>query len=155
MIARMWLDRCMKTHTLCQPPAMPDLSTTPTTGFRQLRPENPRPERFRELPTRVLDVRALDTPSGIRLVDGAGRFGSYVTLSHVWGQLHIIITKKATIQDRRTCIKIEDLSNTFRDAVEITRQIGVSYLWIDSLCMSFRPRRFKSNSNYDSRHYPR
>jgi len=34
-----------------------------------------------------------------------------------------------------TRIFIDDLSNTFRDAVRITRELGGRYLWIDSLCI--------------------
>ncbi|KAF3000634.1 hypothetical protein E8E14_004758 [Neopestalotiopsis sp. 37M] len=29
----------------------------------------------------------------------------------------------------------DSLPNTFRDAIEVTRQLGVRYLWIDSLCI--------------------
>jgi hypothetical protein len=34
-----------------------------------------------------------------------------------------------------TRIFIDDLSNTFRDAVRITRELAGRYLWIDSLCI--------------------
>jgi hypothetical protein len=32
-------------------------------------------------------------------------------------------------------IKVDDLPKTFRDAVDVTRRLGVTYLWIDSLCI--------------------
>ncbi|CAI0651642.1 unnamed protein product [Colletotrichum noveboracense] len=42
-------------------------------------------------------------------------------------------TKKATINQRRQCAFLKDLSQTFRDAVITSRALGVRYLWIDSL----------------------
>jgi hypothetical protein len=30
---------------------------------------------------------------------------------------------------------VQDLPKTFRDAIEVTRQLGKRYLWIDSLCI--------------------
>lgn len=32
-------------------------------------------------------------------------------------------------------LKVDDLPATFRDAVGVTRAIGIPYLWIDSLCI--------------------
>lgn len=32
-------------------------------------------------------------------------------------------------------IHVADLPRTFRDAVQVTRSLGVRYLWIDSLCI--------------------
>ncbi|KAF4421451.1 hypothetical protein CFRS1_v011563 [Colletotrichum fructicola] len=78
---------------------------------------------------------AKSCPSGLRLVDGAGRFGPYITLSHCWGKSTIITTKQATITQRRQYVLLEDLSQTFRDAVISSRALGIRYLWIDSLCI--------------------
>jgi hypothetical protein len=113
LLAGIWLRRCLALHPLCA------ISTHP----------NP------PLPTRVLDVGAGSSSSlGIRLVDGVGRHGPYVTLSHVWGRSRIITSTTSTIEQRRIGIPLSDLSRTFRDAVKVIRQLSVRYLWIDSLC---------------------
>jgi hypothetical protein len=109
---RLWLRRCLSSHLLC----------TIVT------PSDP------PLPTRVLDVTAFEAPSRIQLVDGSGRRGKYITLSHVWGKLRIITSKVETLSLRRNYIELDELSQTFRDAVELTRKLSVKYLWIDSLC---------------------
>ena len=35
----------------------------------------------------------------------------------------------------RQAISMSDLTQSFRDAIEITRQIGARCIWIDSLCI--------------------
>ncbi|KAE9569388.1 hypothetical protein CGMCC3_g14510 [Colletotrichum fructicola] len=112
-LAASWAKRCLATHPSCS------LVTNPLAP----------------LPSRVLDVMAKSCPSGLRLVDGAGRFGPYITLSHCWGKSTIITTKQATITQRRQYVLLEDLSQTFRDAVISSRALGIRYLWIDSLCI--------------------
>ncbi|KIX95530.1 uncharacterized protein Z520_08650 [Fonsecaea multimorphosa CBS 102226] len=85
------------------------------------------------LPTRVLDVNGQgDT---IRLVETTDQRGHYVALSHCWGLSHRITTTKKTYADHREGIPLEDLPATFQQAVTITRELGVPYLWIDSLCI--------------------
>ncbi|KAL8853687.1 MAG: hypothetical protein Q9221_001498 [Calogaya cf. arnoldii] len=61
----------------------------------------------------------------------------YTALSHCWGSClrdrkiltqHNISAWKRAIQD-------SDLMQTFKDAVKVTRELGIQYLWIDSLCI--------------------
>lgn len=64
----------------------------------------------------------------------------YVALSHCWGDLSVE-EKKAhcTTQDnigqRLKGFNLSALPKTFQDAVEVTRELGILYLWIDSLCI--------------------
>ncbi|KAK4108975.1 HET-domain-containing protein [Canariomyces notabilis] len=44
-------------------------------------------------------------------------------------------TTKATLASRLEKIHPDELSKTFRDALEITRGLGLRYIWIDSLCI--------------------
>lgn len=114
LMAGLWLKKCLGQHALCA------LSTN----------ASPR------LPTRVLDVSYDCGPQGnIRLVNGAERHGPYVALSHVWGKSRIITTLCSNMEQRREGIPLDLLSQTFRDAVHITRKLSLQYLWIDSLCM--------------------
>lgn len=59
----------------------------------------------------------------------------YATLSHSWGNHVQIQTTTDTKPEFEACISEELLTRTFRDAVAITRSLGIRYLWIDSLCI--------------------
>jgi hypothetical protein len=108
-----WLSQCLSSHEFCI------ISTNPSPP----------------LPSRILDVQASESADGLCLCSGDGRHGSYVTLSHVWGEAQVITTTLSTIQARMANIEISDLSQTFQDAVDVARNMNVQYLWIDSLCI--------------------
>ncbi|KAH6879455.1 heterokaryon incompatibility protein-domain-containing protein [Thelonectria olida] len=88
-------------------------------------------ERFR--PSRLLYLEnnsvcvhtAHDMPKRLR----------YLTLSHCWGKLHIIRLMEFNVDDFPQNIPFSYLPKTFQDAIRITRRLGFSYLWIDSLCI--------------------
>jgi hypothetical protein len=97
------------------------------------------------LPTRLLyvgDVGDRDyTQESIRLVHGPEATSQqYVALSHCWGQLQsekkmMFCTTQDNIRRRLQGFSVSELPKTFRDAVIVTRELGVPYLWIDSLCI--------------------
>jgi hypothetical protein len=58
-----------------------------------------------------------------------------MALSHCWGTSTPIITTCDTINDRMKGIKFEEMTKTFQDAVSVTRNLGIQYLCIDSLCI--------------------
>lgn len=86
-----------------------------------------------ELPTRIIDVG--DEGRDPRLVDGAGRYSQYATLSHCWGDVPTIKTETESIRLRRDGIPLETLPKTFCEAIQVCRKLGMPYLWIDSLCI--------------------
>jgi hypothetical protein len=68
--------------------------------------------------------------------------GPYFCLSHVWGDsTRLAIQRKAdrlllnkeTLSILRSGLALSVLPQTFQDAVSVTRQLGVRFLWIDSL----------------------
>lgn len=59
----------------------------------------------------------------------------YVTLSHSWGGEHPIKITSDNLDAYQKALPIDILPQTFKDAIEITRKIGIDYLWIDSLCI--------------------
>jgi hypothetical protein len=64
----------------------------------------------------------------------------YVALSHYWGDLSIeqkkaYYTTQDNIGQRLKGFSLSELPKTFQDAVKVTRELGVLYLWIDSLCI--------------------
>ncbi|CZR47998.1 uncharacterized protein FPRO_12608 [Fusarium proliferatum ET1] len=98
------------------------------------------PEHPPLLPRRILDVGGpgTDPKSAIRLCETEEAPGSYIALSHCWGNLeeqHSCQTKKDNIAQRLNSIEWSELPKTFQDSVIITRALGIRYLWIDSLCI--------------------
>jgi hypothetical protein len=86
------------------------------------------------LPHRVLAIYT----DHVKLVETKeGQTGCYVALSHCWGssENHPLKTTKENYAERLAGVPLEDLPKTFRDAVKITKHIGVKHLWIDSLCI--------------------
>ena len=62
----------------------------------------------------------------------------YMTLSHCWGEPDGPGPPKLTtanVNSMRNRIPVESLPRTFKDAIQIARNLNVSYLWIDSLCI--------------------
>ncbi|RMJ13787.1 hypothetical protein CDV36_006531 [Fusarium kuroshium] len=123
-IIRHWLQDCDENHGDCQ------LTHEP------------------RLPTRLIDLGSLEYPI-LRLVETlhgeVAPNSQYIALSHRWGD---------TSKHRPFCTRLKDTSGrghdlecfkklipfdqvpqTFRDAIETTRRLGVRYLWIDSLCI--------------------
>ena len=71
----------------------------------------------------------------IHLVDSAVT-GRYATLSYCWGPnpTHLTLTTE-NLNSFREEIRSEQLLQTFRDAIAFTRALGISYIWIDALCI--------------------
>ncbi|KAH7400299.1 heterokaryon incompatibility protein-domain-containing protein [Cadophora sp. MPI-SDFR-AT-0126] len=88
-------------------------------------------------PTRIIDVSLAATEQNVCLTTlKKDDRAQYVTLSHCWGDTSTILTTtKDTIEQRYRRIPFQDLPRTFQDAVQITRALGLRYLWIDSLCI--------------------
>lgn len=69
----------------------------------------------------------------------------YLALSHPWGDTKgfpafcTYRTEETQKGRSEAClseaIRYEDLPTTFRHAVDVTRWVGVRYLWIDSICI--------------------
>ncbi|TGO58124.1 hypothetical protein BCON_0058g00060 [Botryotinia convoluta] len=84
-----------------------------------------------QLPTRVIDV----TPNQTRIVHSNGIKAHYIALSHCWGGEIPTSTTTATLPQYQNELPFQLLPANFRDAITITRELGVQYLWIDSLCI--------------------
>jgi hypothetical protein len=82
-----------------------------------------------------LDIGHESSSQGIKLFETKGRPGRYIALSHCWGTSHRITTTQATLQAMKQGIPLSTLPRTFQEAVLISRDLGISYLWIDSLCI--------------------
>jgi hypothetical protein len=107
-----WLFTCSNHHSSCR---KPDANTL--------------------LPTRVIDVGPPDGKMEPRLLESKGLSGFYITLSHCWGGKVPLTTTCADVEERKREIPMSSLPKTFKDAVLVTRRLGIRYLWIDSLCI--------------------
>ncbi|KAF3068426.1 putative heterokaryon incompatibility protein [Daldinia childiae] len=116
-LVQSWVERCLKSHSLCQNQAI--------AGFS---------------PTRLLEIVSMSSEKTFRLVsrgeyDPAER---YVSLSHCWGPgptKDKLLLEDNTIQRLRGGLPISCLPKTFRDAFEIAERLHIRYIWIDRLCI--------------------
>ncbi|KPM36558.1 hypothetical protein AK830_g10019 [Neonectria ditissima] len=122
-ILRYWLEDCDK-HAACS-----------------LEASRPGPAR---MPTRLIDVGKKS--SNQVLVCSTRLWGKppgdivkYVALSHPWGDVkrhdHFSSTRKNIHGRIKNGIALDELPATFKDAVKVTRELGIRYLWIDSICI--------------------
>jgi hypothetical protein len=87
------------------------------------------------LPTRCLEVSA----DGFRLKETSSETGPYIALSHRWTpetELGSTTTANVALRLQENGDKWqESLPATFLDAMTLARQLGIQYVWIDSLCI--------------------
>ena len=112
-----WLQKCVQRHTTCDRPA-------------SISSEDVRPSR-------LIDVGAAEE-GRLKLclqADFPAKL-QYATLSHCWGVVQDKVNLTQTnLGAWQTIIPNEALLPTFKDAIKVTRSLGMQYLWIDSLCI--------------------
>jgi hypothetical protein len=86
-----------------------------------------------QLPSRVIDTGA--NQDEIRLFETNRCSGQYVCLSHCWGARQVLRTTSQNLVDHLQSLPWNELPETYRDAIRFTWQLGLRYLWIDSLCI--------------------
>ncbi len=115
-----WMGECLNSHTKCF-----DIQTVAAT--RDI------------LPLRLLDLAPALHADFIRL-ESSEPFPSqntiYVTLSHCWGGHCKTTLTRSSLATFQAGISISTLPKTFQDAVLLTRNLGIRYLWIDALCIT-------------------
>ena len=114
-----WLNECLYSHDVC--------------GSRGRS----------ALPDRVIDLAPMDEDHDPQLKElvsvsieapGEGE-KTYVCLSHCWGEGTPLKLTRRNLNRFKEAIPRDDLPRTFKDAMAITRDIGIRFLWIDSLCI--------------------
>ncbi|KAH6711917.1 hypothetical protein BKA61DRAFT_693923, partial [Leptodontidium sp. MPI-SDFR-AT-0119] len=89
------------------------------------------------LPTRLLDLRT----KIVRLVDSCDLKASsgqqYVALSCCSGCTtpESAKTTRKTLEARRAGIELKLLPRTLKDAIHVTRSLGIPFIWINALCL--------------------
>jgi hypothetical protein len=108
-LARAWLNDCLHNHKAC------------SRGNQTM------------LPTRL--TRIDDGKLRLCLSAELSEFPKYATLSHCWGKSRILRLLSNNLPLFLRDIRYNDLSKTFRDSIDIARDLGFSFIWIDSLCI--------------------
>ena len=111
-VARGWLKDCLSSHKNCKAQS-PD----------------------QQLPKRVLDVGLNAEVNEVRLVETQGASGSWAALSYCWGGKSEFTLKTTNLESKLRSMALSDFPATLRDAVVVTRSLGIRYLWIDALCI--------------------
>ncbi|KAK0648540.1 heterokaryon incompatibility protein-domain-containing protein [Cercophora newfieldiana] len=110
-LAGSWLHECLASHEAC-------VKLTPSY-----------------MPKRIL--RVWKTVQGDYVVQLQEKVSAaqYVTLSYCWGGDQIHKTTKARVQVPDPIIDWDCLPKTIQDSVRATVDLGIDYLWVDSLCI--------------------
>ena len=85
------------------------------------------------LPTRALYIG--DGLDNVHLVEGGGKRARYICLSHCWGGVQPLKTTLSNVHHHLKSIPWAAIPRLFQDALLVTERLGVSYVWIDSLCI--------------------
>ncbi|KAI1420154.1 HET-domain-containing protein [Xylaria sp. FL1777] len=87
--------------------------------------------KLSEFPTRLIDTASVNP----KLVNSDGRRGVYAALSYCWGGETVFTLRSTTEQSFRAGQPLDQFPATLRDAIIITRALGIRYIWIDALCI--------------------
>ena len=113
-----WMGECLTSHSKCF-----DIQTV--TATRDI------------LPLRLLDLASALHPDLIKLeyTEPLPVHTVYATLSHCWGGNCKTSLTTSSLAKFQTGIDLNTLPRTFKEAVLLTRKLGIRYLWIDALCI--------------------
>jgi Heterokaryon incompatibility protein (HET)/Ankyrin repeats (many copies) len=111
-LARAWLSNCLAQHNIC----------------------NKGKEETPLLPSRIIDV-GNDTTEP-RLVMGGDQRAPYCALSYCWGDAQTFTTTKSTLKQHEMSMPLTSFPQTLRDAIIVSRELHIRYLWIDALCIN-------------------
>lgn len=111
------LDICDKTHTRCHA------------------------KRAERLPTRLLRVNGTGAAQCVQLVspgDEGLEFSKdtkFAALSYCWGEQRGFRLLKSNYESLKAVIPFDQLPGTIQDAIVVTTELGLRYLWVDALCI--------------------
>jgi hypothetical protein len=111
-IATRWLKNCVENHSSCRPPT-----------------------EFQKPPRRLLQVD--NKTQNLVLVESFADFQhvEWVSLSYCWGGEPSMKLTDESMNALKDGISLANFDDTIRDAVLVTRALGISYIWIDALCI--------------------
>lgn len=116
-VARSWYQQCLN-HETCRNWGQGS-RFLPTRLVQIWRPEN----QSISLSARLCETESLPTST------------RYVTLSHCWGKGVIFKLLQNNLEELSQAIPIGQLPKVFQDAIHVSYELGIGYIWIDSLCI--------------------
>ena len=93
------------------------------------------PLESKVLPKRVIHIERESNNWKLTLRENVGKLAPYAALSYSWGGNQEFVTTKKSIQERKDGIEFSSLPKTIQDAVWVSFELGIFYLWVDSLCI--------------------
>lgn len=107
------------------------------------------------LPTRCIRIDGMDSQGRIKasLEETLGLYGTYITLSHRWNS--------ATEECKTTLLNFRDrvdgnelqISRLCEDTLVVAFELGIKYVWIDSLCIIQDGNDFEKESLKMAQYY--
>lgn len=97
-------------------------------------------EESSQLPTRLIYVGIADKDQ-VKLIDTRievekSNKMDYLILSYCWGKGNETAkTTLSNVEQRQRRLAVAGLPKTIRDAITLTRAMGVRYLWVDAICI--------------------
>jgi hypothetical protein len=122
---KQWYHDCLGSHTECY--LVRSLGLTMPTQVTKVE-DGP-------LPTRLINIGSADGKQNPFLWECGGSEGCYAALSYCWGTSTPFTTQIGSYKDRLQGFALGELPKTVRDAVVITRILGLQFLWVDALCI--------------------
>ncbi|KAJ3575296.1 hypothetical protein NPX13_g4083 [Xylaria arbuscula] len=110
-IARSWLQECLSNHQLCQV------------------------TKSRTLPSRALYISSCNGSVHTKLEMHPPDDIQYVFLSYRWGGDQKLKLTQESSDKLTQGIPLSSLPGTLKDAVKVTLDLGIPYIWIDALCI--------------------
>ncbi|RDL29918.1 uncharacterized protein BP5553_10545 [Venustampulla echinocandica] len=89
------------------------------------------------MPTRVIDVGLNKSEQSLlRLYTSTpGEKGAYIALSYCWGGPQSFCTTADNLVRMTQGFALAALPRTLQDAINVTRNLGIKFLWVDALCI--------------------
>lgn len=111
-IASRWLKNCLESHSSCRPP----------TEFQKP------PRRLIHVGNKTQNPFLVETFPDLQHVE-------WLSLSYCWGGQPSEKLTNDTMNELKNGKPLTAFDATIQDAVLVTRALGISYIWIDALCI--------------------
>jgi hypothetical protein len=121
-----WIKNCIPTHKECLksvdgllPSRLIDVGSLNKAGLEPFLWVNPLPYSFVDGETSAIEPER----------------GVYIALSYCWGKEPFFMTTLLTLEERKKAIPMHLMPATIRDAIIVTRLLGIRFLWVDVFCI--------------------
>ncbi|CAK1359297.1 unnamed protein product [Cercospora beticola] len=114
---RSWIQRCDNTHSFCRI----DKSASTEENVESSYPR--------------LLIRLGNTAEDLCIQQSDPGHKRYGALSYCWGRSESLKLVRENYVRLSKCLPWSDLAKTHQDAIHVSRELGLEYLWIDALCI--------------------